>query len=244
MKKIELYFSIDDSGKIDDQYAYSLYAGIVFIDINKRSNFIGKYSRIINSIKCSYCEEKTGYCHNDCPEIKSSNISPEHRRQLLNIIKKEYCFTSVADKNRLTTFNYKNKKSKRRLLDYSVKMGIKSVIREMMKLNILSKNDDVLLVINIDNENRGTDGIYNLQDSIYHEFYCGTTKNGIFYPPIIFGKLKVEVHYQDSKINYDVQGADVLAGTIRRYLIYSHDLPEALSKISKICNVIEFVPRK
>ena len=244
MKYIDIYYAIDDSGKIDDQYAYSVYAGLLFLDNCARSGFIAKYKSRISGIKCKYCPKDKAFCDHDCPEVKSFILRPNDRRMLINMIKKEYCFVAIADKNHITHLNLKNKKTKRRFLDYSVKMVVKATLKELMKLKVISPDDDLCLNINIDNENRGTDGIYDLQNSIQVELSQGMYHNGYFFSPIISGNLVVNVKYCDSKEHFDVQAADVLAGTLRRFLIHSHTFQEALGKINQIANVVEIVPKK
>ena len=68
--------------------------------------------------------------------------------------------------------------------------------------------------------------------------------NGYFFSPIISGNLVVNVKYCDSKEHFDVQAADVLAGTLRRFLIHSHSFQETLGKINQIANVVKIVPKK
>ena len=242
MKYIDLYCAIDDSGKIDDPYPYSVYAGLVFLSSRERSSFMARYGHIVSSIRCRYCDKPALECDGVCPEIKSCRIKPQHRRQLINFIRRKLCFIVIADKQNLTHVNFRNKRSKRRFLDYSVKIVIKSVVREMMRREIFTAWDDVCLTLNIDNENRSSDGIYSFQESIRKELHEGMHHNNVFFPPIIKGELTVRIRYRDSKENYDVQSADILAGTLRRYLIRCETFQEALGRISRIADVIEIIP--
>ena len=119
-------------------------------------------------------------------------------------------------------------------------MVIKSIIKEMLKLGVIKDTDDIKLIINIDNEDVSTNGIYDLKNSIYKDLRVGV--NG--FPRVLKGNLEVEVHYRDSKLNYDVQAADILAGTLRRMLIHSSTLIDGISEITKIVNMFEIVPRQ
>ncbi len=242
MKYIDLYCAIDDSGKIDDPYPYSVYAGLVFLSERERSSFMARYAHIVSSIQCRYCTKLPMNCDQICPEVKSCRIKPQHRRQLINFIRKKICFIVIADKQNLTQVDLKNKKAKRRFLDYSVKIVIKSVIRELLRRKILCGEDDVCLTVNIDNENRSSDGIYSFQESIRKELHEGMHHNNLFFPPLIRGDLTVHIRYRDSKENYDVQSADILAGTLRRYLIRCETFQEALGRIARIADVIEIIP--
>ena len=244
MKYIDLYCAIDDSGKIDDPHPYSVYAGLVLLSHQDRSSFMARYGHIVSSIQCRYCDQQPSACDRICPEIKSCRIKPQHRRQLINFIRRKLCFIVIADKQNLRHVNFKNKRSKRRFLDYSVKIVIKSVVREMMRRQLLTTWDDVCLTVNIDNENRSSDGIYSFQESIRKELHEGMHHNNVFFPPLIKGTLAVVIRYRDSRKNYDVQSADILAGTLRRYLIRSETFQEALGRIARIADVIEIIPEK
>lgn len=241
MEKKTIYFAIDDSGKIDDQYDYSFYGGLVFLNGSDRSNFIRKYSNVIKSIKCSYCNQDKSVCSNNCPEVKSHNINSKHRRQLLGLIKSELCIATIINKSKISLIDIKNKKTKRRFLDYAIKRVVKSTLLHLLRLHIIDKNDDIAIILNIDNESRSTNGIYDLQQSIYTELFEGVHSNGYFFPPIITGKLSVLVNYRDSRTSYDVQAADILAGTIRRKIIHS-SFQDGVSNIQKYTNIIQVVP--
>lgn len=242
MNVLNLYYAIDDSGKIDDPYAYSVYAGVLFLDAGERSQFIRRYGNLVSSMKCHYCLKHPNSCDRQCPEVKSYRISPAHRRRLVNLIKKKHCFVVIADKQRITRINLKDKKTKRRFLDYSLKLVVKSTLKQLIRAGALRPEEDLCLNIHIDNENRASDGIYSFEESIRKELHEGMRQNNMFFRPLITGALVVRIRYQDSRKNYDVQGADILAGTLRRYLIHSSSLSEAMAKIAGIADVAEIVP--
>lgn len=241
MEEIELFFAIDDSGKLEDKNVFCVYGGLMFLNSNSRSLFIAKYRALLKKIKCKYRECSQDNCNNDCPEIKSHIISNGDRRQLMNLIKKYYCIVAIIDKNRITKLS-SDKKSKRRFLNYSVKMLVKESIKELLKVNSINVNNNILIKVNIDNETVSSNGRYDLQNSIRQELFKGTNTNGLFFPPILkYGDVKVT--YKDSKSNIDVQAADFLAGTLRRILIHSDNLSDALTQIQKIVNIVVFVPK-
>ena len=80
------------------------------------------------------------------------------------------------------------------------------------------------------------------EESIRKELHEGMHHNNVFFPPLIKGALTVQIRYRDSKKNFDVQSADILAGTLRRYLIRSETFQEALGRIARIADVIEIIP--
>ena len=54
----EIYINLDDSGKLTKKEKVSVYAGIVFLSKQEKDKFITQYRKIINEIKCSYCDQK------------------------------------------------------------------------------------------------------------------------------------------------------------------------------------------
>ena len=76
----EIYINLDDSGKLTKKEKVSVYAGIVFLSKQEKDKFITQYRKIINEIKCSYCNEEKGKCTKKCKEIKNTNIKNSHKK--------------------------------------------------------------------------------------------------------------------------------------------------------------------
>ena len=72
----EIYINLDDSGKLSSKEDISVYGGVVFLSKKEKDKFITQYKKIINEVKCEYCK----ICNHVCPEIKNTNIKPEHKR--------------------------------------------------------------------------------------------------------------------------------------------------------------------
>lgn len=244
MKPHKLYFAIDDSGKIEDPHPCSLYAGILFLSESAREEFLGDYADLVKSMRCSYCRSAKKDCENDCPELKSCNIRMADRKTLLKRIRQEFCFAAVADKARITDIDLKSRQVKRRFLDYSVKMALKSVLRKLLRDHVIDKEDEISLEIHMDRESIVSCGFYDLESSIREELTRGMLKNRVFYHPILKGDTNVSVTYVDSKESFDVQGADILAGTIRKRLLKSESLEEGLKEIRDLAAVAEVVPKR
>ena len=64
----EISINLDDSGKLSKKEELSVYAGIVFLSKQEKDKFITQYRKIINEIKCSYCNEEKGKCTKKCTE--------------------------------------------------------------------------------------------------------------------------------------------------------------------------------
>ena len=64
---------------------------IDFTNKLEQENFGRKYKSILKKIKCKYCHSDISKCSHICPEIKDTNIKPQHKRWIWNLIKKETC---------------------------------------------------------------------------------------------------------------------------------------------------------
>ena len=94
---------MDDSGVLHSNERCCIYGGIVFTNKLDQENFGRKYKSILNKIKCKYCRSDISKCKHKCPEIKDTNIKPQHKRWIWNLIKKETCFAVIIDNKRVNT---------------------------------------------------------------------------------------------------------------------------------------------
>lgn len=78
------------------------------------------------------------------------------------------------------------------------------------------------MIIRIDESPRATNGKYNLEDSILEEFLYGITNfdYGCIFPPILYGGLKVDLQYVNSKKTSLVQASDFLVGYVNATLLW------------------------
>lgn len=86
----EIYINMDDSGVLHPKERCCIYGGIVFTNKLDQENFGRKYKSILNKIKCKYCYLNLSKCRHKCPEIKDTNIKPQHKRWIWNLIKKKH----------------------------------------------------------------------------------------------------------------------------------------------------------
>ena len=220
MKNIYIY--MDDSGKLSKKEKCFSYGGIYFTNLQNRDNFKRLYSSFINSTKCTFCNKLI--CNHICPEIKSSNTNSKYRRRVINLIKnKDFVNTfSITIYNDEINRKTLSKHSIGRRNDYYQKRIIKEIIINLLNNKILSKDEDINLVINIDDSPRASNGIYNLKESIKEELLYGIENYNYqtFIKPILNCKLNIEVNYVDSKKDYLVQCSDFLVGYINATLIW------------------------
>lgn len=221
-----IFLYMDDSGKISKYEDYAIFAGIVFTDNNEKSEFVNKYKSIYEKIKCKYCPYNHNVCDSsDCPEVKGSTIKTKDRRRIIQLSKKFTTFGTVIYNRNLRQDIVNRPASKGRFIEYSQRRLIKTTLVKLINDKIINPNKPVILHINIDEMPTKTNGYYTLEEGLYEEL-----KNGIInfnygktFKPILYGKLKVRVKYKNSKYDYGIQMADIIANSIRRTLIFNNN---------------------
>ena len=224
-EKQVLYIYMDDSGKMSHSEKCCSYGGVYFKNRSDRDNFKRIYIDIIKNSKCRFCENERNDCNNNCPEIKSSNTNPKFRRRIINLIKNSEFAHSFATTiyNRDIPEDILNvKHSKGRRTDYYQKRVIKEIVKDLIDKKEIDPNKHLTLIIRIDESPRATNGKYNLEDSILEEFLYGITNfdYGCIFPPILYGGLKVDLQYVNSKKTSLVQASDFLVGYVNATLLW------------------------
>lgn len=241
-----LYINIDDSGKLVDTERVAIYAGLVFTSKKEKDKFITQYRSIVQNIKCKYCNQDITICksNRDCPELKHNMLKAKHNRQLMNYIKKYSTICCIINNDKVYPNIKSDTASRGRFLDYSLKILIKHVVKNMIKEKRLDPNLPIKMIINIDEQTTKTNGYYNLRDGIIEELKYGifNYNYGYFNTPIINSDLEVNVCYQKSEKSYLIQASDLVAGTVRRlYLDNTNNLLE-FSKRIEFINYKIFLP--
>lgn len=245
MTQVTIQLCLDDSGKLNANDDWTVYAGLVFYQKESRNSFIRKYKSAVESLKCKYCHQKPDSCTKKCPELKSNvGIHPRHRRRLLNIIKNEYTYAIVINNNNVYPHILSDKHSRGRYIDYAHKMIIKQIIRDLIAKNIIDRNDDIRLFLYFDEQPTLTNGYYDLSSSIREELLYGITNYNynISFRPTLAGKLEISLCYFDSRFHYDIQAADMLAGTIRHIAISKNQISDKKDLIKKKVTTVLFMP--
>ena len=216
----EVYINLDDSGKLTTNENYLVYGGIVFLSKESKDKFINQYRSIINDIKCKYCF-KNKICDNICPEIKNTNIKQSDKRRVLNYIKKYYTICLIVDNKKIYKSIKDSKASRGRFIDYAIRRLIKNTINSLIKSKLINPKKQIKLIINIDQQSTKSNGYYSLKDGLEEELKYGIINYNYakIVKPIIKGDLIISIKYQNSKKCYVVQASDLIAGTIRQYLI-------------------------
>lgn len=229
-KEQTIYINIDDSGKLSTKEEVCVYGATVFKSKKEKDKFITQYRKIIDSIKCDYCGQIKEACLNKCPEIKSYNIEEDDRRRVVNYLKKYFLGAVVIDNKKVYDAIMESKASKGRYLDYVLRRFIKGIICQLISNGDIDPNKKVTLVINIDEQSTKSNGYYTLREGLKEELLHGIVNFNYrkIHKPILNSELEILLTYQKSDKSYVVQGADMLAGLIRRK--YLTDLREKNDK--------------
>jgi len=204
-----IYFYFDDSGVLhkNEQSGYFVYAGYVFLSREAVDDAKRKYICANKAIK-----KATGRID----ELKASTLENTQKRSLYNSIKEFESLSAIVEIKRVYEHIMCNKKSICRYKDYILKRIIKSKLQEFVNSGQLNRNDDIDIFVYVDEQLTATNGYYDLQDSILEELRYGIRNfdYGVTHPNIFCGNIKVTVDYCESKKNYMIQAADILANRI------------------------------
>lgn len=229
---------MDDSGKFNNNETSCVYGGLFFYNSNEINNFINQYKSLIKKIRCKYCQYDVVRCNKECLEIKgTTKLSKDHRRWIYNLTKKQNNFGVFIDNRKIYSKIMENKASRGRFLDYAQKRIIKEIILYSIKNDRIDPNKELELYIKIDQADTKTNGYYNLEDSIYEELVNGISNfdYSMIRDPILKSKLKVQVVFYNSKYNYGIQAADMIANYLHhQYELYINKNVDITSSISFI----------
>lgn len=205
MKKISIF--IDDSGVFHSNHNYFVYAGFCFISDEDKISAKKRYRSLNTRIKRAKDIEG---------ELKASNIEKKHKNALFKVLKNEISFSVSVNLSSVQESIMTNKKSRQRFKDYALKRVVKNLFKKLIEQGVISKNDDIELFVNIDQQGFATNGLYGLGDGILEELKYGITNfnYGTFYPPILDGKFIVHTKSCVSENDYLIQAADILANRI------------------------------
>ena len=232
-----IYINLDDSGKLTRKEKISVYGGLVFLSKDERDRFIVQYRSIVNDVKCKYCSLDRDKCSKKCPEIKNTNIMVSDKRRIMNYIKKFFTISLVIQNDKIYDYIIENKASRGRYIDFTLRVLVKRTIEELIRLGKIDSTKPLKIILNIDEQTTKSNGYYNLRDGIYEELVHGIYNYNYdkSFKPILNSNLELAITYQDSGKSYAVQGADLIAGTIRKVSI------SALEENVSLDNKLDFL---
>lgn len=246
MNTQEIYINLDDSGKLIKKEHISVYGGIVFFSKSDRVKYLKSYKKMINEIKCNYCNQRKEKCNNNCPEIKNTNIKPSHKRRIMNYNRRYYTIAVIIKNDNIYDTIISNAASRGRFTDYAIKMLIKELMKNLIRKKIINDNFPLKIVLDIDQQSTKSNGYYNLKDSLIEELKYGINNfnYGTSIKPIIKNKLEIILTFRDSKTFYTIQAADIIAGTVRKAAIVAYNNQESISQKLDFINFKLILPKK
>lgn len=201
---MKYYIILDDSGQLHPNYPhgdYFVYGGLLL----KEKDFHGinySYKKLVKQVK----KEK-----GITDELKTSMMDKKTKRRLLNKLKTYNAvqiFVTVKI-SALKRLNFNNKKDVVRFKNYI----IRRLIDKLIVVGKIPKKCE-LIEIHIDNQNIAHSAKHSLEDHLYIYFNEDNFYNIHRQYDTTSIKSDFRVYYKDSKSNYLVQAADLLANTM------------------------------
>lgn len=214
-----VYISLDDSGKLNRNEKYLVYAGLYFTDQNLLNKFKAQYKRIRNEIA-----KKERYL--DVDELKGYTLDLKDRIRFLKFINKFETLALVVDNSKIEKEEILiSKNSKGRYRDYVIKLLIKDLFINLVAKKIIDPYKPIRLIVNIDQESSKTNGKYNLNEGIVEELTKGIINfnYGFKTAPIVFSEFEVYLYSQNSKDSVMIQASDIVANNVWRNLMEGKD---------------------
>lgn len=215
-----LYVSLDDSGKLNNKERYLVYAGLFFTNKKTLEKFKIQYKKIRDDIAKKDC-------YKNIEELKGHTLKSKDRLRLLRFVYRYSTAGLIVDNFLIAKQDILiSKDSKGRYRDYILKLLIKDIIVELIKENKINPYEPLLLVINMDQETSKSNGRYAFSEGIYEELVKGIINYnyGFRTLPILYNKLVIKVHSQNSKDSIIIQASDLVANNIWRNKINNLDI--------------------
>lgn len=221
-----LYFYFDDSGILHPTNVVGkfVYAGYVFRSKEDSDFAKRRYRGLVNQLKLALKRSD---------ELKASTLTPKYKNKLFKIMRQVDKLAVVVDISKVYRSILRDSKSICRYKDYILKMLVKEQILQYLHNGTICADEDIALHINIDEQMTATDGIYGLATSVKEELQHGifNFNYGTFHKPIFNSDVDVNVKYWESKNNYMIQAADILANRI--FVSFRDNRPD-LRKINSL----------
>lgn len=208
MVKQKIHLFIDDSGRLEKNSNYFVYAGHCFIGDSPKNKAKGQYKKLVHQI---------AEANNFEFELKASNLeNMNHRSSLYRILQNEISFDVSMKVSNLKEYILADKKSRQRFKDYAIRRVVKKLFQHLITQNLIDPNQDIELHINIDQQGFATNGLYGLGDGVFEELHEGIYNFNYekFYSPILNADFSVYTRSCVSENDYLIQAADILANRV------------------------------
>lgn len=219
---MNIYIYSDESGVFDPEHnSYFVFAGIMTFSSQENDAAKRKYCNVEKTIRT--IEEM-----HQAEEVKASAITNPSKSKLYRSLNGLHKFGVVVNQDLVLKSVSNSKKTKQRYLDYVYKISVKRKFEKLIADKLIDPQTVENLYFFVDEHTTATDGRYELQEALEHEFKYGTHNSDYnkFFPPI-FPHLKgVTVSFCNSKNQTLVRAADIVANKL-----YYHANQQSLEKI-------------
>ena len=220
---MDIYIYSDESGVLDyKHHKYYIFGGVVFCSVDDRDAWNRRYIAAENNIRNIECQPSS-------IELKASVLSNGSKNKLYKLLSRTERSGAVIDEQKLNRKLFDNKKEKQRYLDWVFKLAIKTKFEDLLRRGILQAQNVSNLFFYTDEHTTATDGIYELRESLEHEFKFGTINYiyNSFYPPIFPDVSTVNLHFCNSAKKPLIRAADIIANHLL-YQAYNNNgiIPE------------------
>ena len=207
---MDLYVYSDESGVFD--YLHNdlfVFGGLILLGNNAKEIASRQYIAAERVIYSSG-KYKKGY------ELKATHITNKEKGKLYRSLNSYYKFAVIIKEKSVLKNIFENKKSKQRFLDYAYKVGLKSLLKHLIKKGLIDPKVSNTLIVNCDEHTTATNGRYELREALLQEYKIGTYNMNWdhFYPPILPSLTGVNVNYCNSAKQTLVRAADIIANRV------------------------------
>lgn len=207
---MNLFVYSDESGVFDKIHEkYYTFGGVIFLSKEDKNHA----SNIFKNIELNIKKNKN---INFNVELKASQLKVKHFRYIFNFMKIGYKFGCAIDITKVYDDIFLSKKTKQRYLDYVYKLSLKNALLKLRNNNIINLNEIENIYIFFDQHTTATDGIYELGESIEHEFKYGKRiyETDNYFPPICPYLKSVNLTYKNSQNTALIRYADIISNFV------------------------------
>ena len=216
---MDIFCYSDESGVFDRVHNdYFVFGGVILFGKEEKDKWARLYSAAENNIRKDRNYSKDY-------ELKATHLSNKDKAHLYRSLNGCKKFCVIIEQKRILKTIFNDKKTKQRYLDFAYKLAVK----------------DALMINNmhffVDEHTTATDGRYELQESLLHEFKYGTHNLNYdkYFPPVFPDMGGLTVKYCNSASNILVRAADIIANKV-----YYLSVTGNSSKLSSLQNLNVF----
>lgn len=207
---MNIFVYSDESGVFDKKHNdYFVFGGLIFLSKDMRDIQARKYSAAERTIR------KNGY-YSDEAELKATFITNKEKNKLYRSLNQCIKFGVIIEQKNIHDRIYNHKKSKQRYLDYAFKIALKRTFQSLINIGRIKPNKVEDIYVYSDEHTTATNGRYELREALEQELKIGTINYdyACIYEPVFPNMNNVHVKFYDSKSNYLIRAADIVANRI------------------------------